>query len=94
MRHSTTLVDPTAENSAAERHRLKPPAALDGLTVALLDISKPRGDVFLDRIEEKLGAKGLTTKRYRKPTVSKKAPNEIFDSIVDECDIVVEALAD
>ncbi len=53
-RMSTTILDPTGERSVAERERLARPASLSGLTVGLLDISKPRGDVFLDRIEERL----------------------------------------
>ena len=94
MRETVNLLDPTSERSAATRARLEPPASLDGLTVGLLDISKPRGDVFLDHIEGRLVQDGLAVKRYRKPTVSKRAPQEIFDAISDECDIVVEALAD
>ena len=90
----THVLDPTAELSPAVRQRVTSPQKLDGLTVGLLDISKPRGDVFLDRLETKLTAHGLATRRYLKPTVSKMAPKEIFASIVDECDVVIEALAD
>ena len=46
-----TILDPTGERTLAERARLARPQSLDGLTVGLLDISKPRGNVFLDRIE-------------------------------------------
>ena len=97
MRETINLLDPTSEQSPARRVRLAPPESLDGLTVALLDISKPRGDVFLDRIEQRLTeltGRGLTVKRYMKPTVMKTAPQPIVDAIVDECDLVVEALAD
>ena len=94
MTETKILLDPTSERSPTVRSRIDPPAKLEGLTVGLLDISKPRGDVFLDRLEENLGARGLAAKRYRKPTVSRKAPQPILDAIVDECDIVVEALAD
>ena len=51
---------------------------LDGLTVGLLDISKARGDVFLDRLEALLGERGAQVKRYRKPTFSKPAPIAFF----------------
>ena len=44
----TTILDPTSERLVVERERLARPASLEGLTVGLLDISKPRGDVFLD----------------------------------------------
>ena len=67
-----TILDPTGERSVAERARLARPVSLDGLTVGLLDISKPRGDVFLDRLEERLSGIGATVKRYRKPTFTKR----------------------
>ena len=94
MRETINLLDPTSERSSAARARLAPPETLDGLTVALLDISKPRGDVFLNRIEERLSDQGLAVKRYCKPTMTRKAPQAILDAIVDECDVVIEALAD
>ena len=51
MNHSIVL-DPTAERAPVQRARLARPASLEGKVVGLLDISKPRGNVFLDRIEE------------------------------------------
>ena len=45
------LLDPTGEMDSAERQPLELPTSLDGLTVGLLDISKARGDLFLDRVE-------------------------------------------
>ena len=41
-----------SERRPATRERVPRPDSLDGKVVGLLDISKPRGDVFLDRIEE------------------------------------------
>ena len=89
-----TILDPTGERSVAERARLARPAALDGLTVGLLNISKPRGDVFLDRIEERLTAIGARVKRYRKPTFAKPAPVDLRHEIGTQCEVVIEALAD
>ncbi len=54
--------------------RLTPPESLHGLTVVRPDISKPRGDVFLDRIAQRLTDNGLEVKRYCKRTETKKAP--------------------
>jgi hypothetical protein len=65
-----------------------------GKTVALLDISKPRGDVFLDRIEELLRSRGATTLRFTKPTFTKPAPVDLRHEIATRCDAVIEALAD
>ena len=48
------------------------PASLRGQTVGLLDISKPRGDVFLDRLEERLDRRGrdgaCATRSRRSPS--------------------------
>ncbi len=89
-----TILDPTGEQHVAERARLARPASLEGLTVGLLEISKPRGNVYLDRIEERLGAVGANVKRYRKPTFSKPAPVDLRHEIATECQVVIEALAD
>ncbi len=88
------LLDPTSERRPAERQRLTRPESLEGLTVGLLDISKPRGDVFLDRLEELLAGRGVEVLRFRKPTFTKPAPADLRREISVRCDAVVEALAD
>lgn len=90
----TTILDPTSERTVAERERLARPTSLQGLTVGLLDISKPRGDVFLNRLEERLIDVGADVKRYRKPTFTKPAPVDLRHRISVECQVVIEALAD
>ena len=89
-----TILDPTSERAVAERARLPRPESLAGLTVGLLDISKPRGDVFLDRLEERLTALDARVQRYRKPTFAKPAPVDLRHRIATECQVVIEALAD
>ncbi len=89
-----TLLDPTAERAPAARAANPRPASLDGLTVGLLDISKARGDVFLDRLDARLQADGVRTLRYRKPTFAKPAPVDLRHEIATHCEVVVEALAD
>ena len=91
---SRTILDPTSERTLAERTLLARPASLEGLTVGLLDISKPRGDVFLDRLEERLTDLGASVKRYRKPTFTKPAPVDLRHEISTHCQVVIEALAD
>ncbi len=88
------LLDPTGERELAVRPRLPRPASLAGLTVGLLDIAKPRGDLFLDRLAERLAARGANVKRFRKPTFTKPAPIDLRQEIAVSCDAVVEALAD
>ena len=89
-----TILDPTGERNVAERARLQRPASLAGMTVGLLDISKPRGNVFLDRIEERLAEIDANVKRYQKPTFTKPAPVDLRHEIATECGVVIEALAD
>ncbi|HCB33680.1 MAG TPA: hypothetical protein DEP66_02265 [Acidimicrobiaceae bacterium] len=90
----TILLDPTNESAPAVRSRTARPASLDGLTVGLLDISKPRGDLFLDRLHEQLVERGMRVERYSKPTFSKPAPIDLRHEIATKCDVVIEALAD
>jgi len=70
------------------------PVSLEGKTIGLLDISKPRGDVFIDRLEDLLIQRGFTIRRYKKPTFTRVAPVELKQQIATECDVVIESLAD
>ncbi len=90
----TIILDPTAERTVAERTLLARPASLSGKTVGLLDISKPRGNVFLDRLEQRLTEVGATVRRYAKPTFTKPAPVDLRHEIATQCEVVIEALAD
>jgi hypothetical protein len=91
---SRTLLDPTSELNPATRERVARLASLADKTVGLLDISKPRGDLFLDRIQARLEERGARVKRYAKPTFAKVAPVNLRGEIAQECDAVIEALAD
>jgi len=90
----TTLLDPTGERSPTTRARATRPASLDGHTIGLLDISKARGNVFLDRVADTLAARGHTVVRFAKPTFTKPAPIDLRHEISTTCDVVIEALAD
>ena len=89
------ILDPTDEREPIKRALTPRPPAITG-TVALLDISKPRGDVLLDQLESRLAARlpGVTLKRYSKPTFTKPAPEDLRRKIAEECGFVIEALAD
>ena len=91
---SDVLLDPTSERAPAERARAALLAVLEGKTVGLLDIAKARGDVFLDQLEARLDERGARVRRYQKPTFTKPAPVDLRHEIAEECDAVVEALAD
>jgi hypothetical protein len=89
-----TVLDPTAERSPATRTLLPRPDGLAGRVVGLLDISKPRGDVALDRLAELLTADGAQVRRYAKPTFTRPAPVDLRHEIAEQCEVVIEALAD
>jgi len=91
---SKVLLDPTGERSVPHREPLPRPATLRGQVVGLLDISKPRGDIFLDRLEQLLVEGGAVVRRYRKPTFTKPAPVDLRQEIATQCTLVIEALAD
>jgi len=89
-----TVLDPTAERTPGHRERTARLDTVEGKTIGLLDISKPRGSVFLDRIQEHLESDGATVRRYRKPTFAKPAPVDLRHEITTSCHAVIEALAD
>lgn len=70
-------------------------STLQGATVGLLDIAKPKGEQFLDRLEtllrERHGVADVV--RLRKPTHTAPAPDEVLSQAM-RCGAVVEALAD
>ncbi len=88
------VLDPTAGKAASQLQAANRPASLKGLTVGLLDISKARGDVFLNQVEQHLTKLGAKAVRYRKPTFAKPAPVDLRHEIAVNCDAVIEALAD
>ena len=89
-----TLIDPTNEAAPAARAAAPRLESIDGKTIALLDISKARGNVFLDRVEERIEGRGASVLRFTKPTFSKVAPADLRAEIAQRCDAVIEALAD
>ena len=88
------LLDPTGETTPSQRQPLSKPESLAGLTLGLLDISKSRGDVFIERLEALFKAEGVITRRYKKPTFTKPAPVDLRHEIATHCTLVIEALAD
>jgi hypothetical protein len=91
---SYVMRDPTAELSAPMRERVAPPAELAKATIGLLSISKERSSEFLDTIAVRLESRGLSVRRFEKPTHTKPAPEALVQDIVEACDVVVIGLAD
>ncbi len=94
MSEQRTILDPTNEKVPTQRRRAPALTTLSGQTIGLLDISKPRGNIFLDRLQEQLEAEGAQVRRYSKPTFAKPAPVDLRHEIAVQCEAVVEALAD
>ena len=94
MTDTRVYLDPTSERTTIARSLAERPDSLEGKVIGLLDIIKPRGDVFLDRLEVLLNEQGLRTLRFRKPTFTKVAPVDLRHEIATKCDVIVEALAD
>ena len=88
------LLDPTAELSPTHRPAATRLDSLQGVSVGLVDISKRRGDVFLDHLETLVRARGIDVIRYTKPTHAKPAPVDLRHEITTECGAVIQALAD
>ena len=91
----TTLINPLNERLLGPAVAAPRLPGLKGTTIALLDISKPGGSVFLDHIEHRLkqrhGVRNVI--RVMKPTFAKPATADVFDKIRG-VDAVIEALAD
>lgn len=94
MSEERVLLDPTMEELPVRRPRRERPASLEGKTVGLLDITKARGDVFLDRVAERMAERGFSVKRFRKERFSMVASPEVRRQVQGECDVVIEGLAD
>jgi len=87
------FLDPTPETDTLHRSLARRAGQVAG-RVGMLDISKARGNVFLDRLEELVRERGLEVVRFRKPTFTKPAPFDLRKEIAEKCDVVIEALAD
>lgn len=88
------FLDPANESKPARREPAPRLDRIDGKTIGLLDISKPCGSVFLDRVQSHLEKRGATVLRFAKPTFTKPAPVDLRHEIATRCDAVIEALAD
>ena len=92
-----TLVNPLDERVSPAGFVPPRLASLDSTRIALLDISKPGGSIFLDRLETLLKDRYGVSEvlRYAKPTFAKPAPEAVLADIRKaQPHAVIEALAD
>ena len=92
----TKLYDPTASPPRADASLAARLPDLRGKTVGLLDISKAKGNFFLDRVAAVLAEDHAPREivRRTKPTFARPAPDALRNELAERCDVVVEALAD
>ena len=92
---SLIFLDPTDERDPGGRRPANRPAVLAG-TIGLVDISKPRGDVFLDEVERLIHSRHpeLDVARFSKPTFTKPTPDDLRAEVAERCTAVIQALAD
>ena len=90
-----TLIDPRNEGARPAARVAPRLATMTGATVALLDIGKPGGSHFLNRLETLLkderSVAGVV--RTTKPTYARPAPDALLETL-RHVDAVVVALAD
>jgi hypothetical protein len=93
----TVLVNPLDESARVRGNPAPRLNTLAGKTIGLLDISKPGGNYFLDRLERLLRDRFAVAHvvRASKPTFTKPAPAGIIDQLLSAgSQAVIEALAD
>jgi hypothetical protein len=90
------MLDPTDKVEREEKNLAPRLDTLEGKTLGLLDISKAKGNFFLDRVEEILreqyGVKEVL--RRMKPAVARTAPEDLKKELSEKCDGLIEALSD
>ena len=93
----TILINPMDESVRVKGNPAPRLDTLAGKTIGLLDISKPGGNVFLDRLEHLLRDRLSVAQvvRVSKPTFTKPAPTEVIEQLLSAgSQAVIEALAD
>ena len=95
MSESLVILDPTDQRAPVGRRLATRPKSLQG-TLGIIDITKPRGDIFCDEVERLLHARlpEIDIIRLRKPTFTKPAPADLRDEVGTRCQAVIQALAD
>jgi hypothetical protein len=90
------VLDPAGRAEAPLRPLAPRPQALAGLTIGLLDNSKPNAGVLLERVAAGLAARwgAAGVRIWRKPGSSTAAAREALDEIARSAHVVLVASAD
>lgn len=92
---SIVIVHPAAEDRAELVEAAPRPPRLDGAVVGLVDNARTNSDRFMRVVGgllEKAGVGSVVSRR--KPNPSVPLPDDAFDELLKQCDIVVHGVAD
>ena len=90
------IVDPVGSSAATARSLALRPASLEGVTIALLDNSKPNAKVLLERLGALLAARGgaRAVRVWSKPGSSLGATPAVLEEIASSARVALTASAD
>jgi len=90
------IVDPVGTSAASAMTLADRPHSLEGVTIALLDNSKPNAGVLLERVGALLAARGgaLAVKAWSKPGSSVGAAHAVLEEIAATARVALTASAD
>ena len=90
------IVDPIGSSAAEARTLAARPRTLEGVTIALLDNSKPNAGVLLERLGALLATRGgaRAVRAWRKPGASTGATAAVLEEIAAAARVALTATAD
>jgi len=90
------IVDPVSSSAAATKTLAARPRSLQGVTIALLDNSKPNAGVLLERVGALLAARGgaAAVRAWHKPGSSIGASPAVLEEIAGAARVALTASAD
>ena len=90
------IVDPVGTSAASAMTLAGRPRSLEGVTIALLDNSKPNAGVLLERVGALLAVRGgaRAVKAWSKPGASTGAAPAVLDEIAATARVALTASAD
>ena len=92
---TVVVVHPAAEDWPELVEAVPRPPRLDGAVVGLVDNARTNSDRFMRVVAELLEKSGVgAVVIRRKPNPSIPLPDDTFDELLKQCDIVVHGVAD
>ena len=90
------IVDPIGSSAVSAKSLAARPRSLEGVTIALLDNSKPNAGVLLERVGALLAARGGAgaVRAWSKPGASTGAAQAVIEEIAAAARVALTASAD